>query len=164
MRTSTVFAGAASALVSLLTITGATNRVAAQPISTLQFRHVAPDKAGEFIRRETTYWSKVAKKGIDNGNLTFWGLFEKVGGTDLQNAPNFLFLNTYNNIDSGWAVWDASKVFPKIPISQMDDGAISKTTGEVYLSDKGWQQAEGVVEEKDFNYLVIYYHNTSNAD
>ncbi|MGH2566267.1 MAG: hypothetical protein ACRDE5_17240, partial [Ginsengibacter sp.] len=55
----------------------------AQGITTYQYRHVAPDKVNEFIKRETTYWSKVAQKAIDNGKMTFWALFEKVGGVDM---------------------------------------------------------------------------------
>ena len=32
-------------------------------ITTYQYRHVPGDKIEEFIKRETTYWSKVARKG-----------------------------------------------------------------------------------------------------
>ena len=58
----------------------------AQGITTYQYRQVAADKIDEFIKRETTYWSKVARKAIDKGTLTFWGLFEKVGGNDIGNS------------------------------------------------------------------------------
>ena len=62
--------------------------VKAQDITVYQYRWVAADKADEFVKRETTYWSKVAKKAEDNGKMEFWGLFEKVGGDNLQNSPN----------------------------------------------------------------------------
>ena len=55
------------------------------------------------------------------------------------------------NIDSEGSVWDASKVFPKIPMSQISDDAFSKTTGQIFLSDKGWQQAANVAAEKRFS-------------
>ena len=42
-------------------VPGSVNSVLAQDITTYQYRHVAPDKVAEFIKRETTYWSKIAK-------------------------------------------------------------------------------------------------------
>lgn len=137
----------------------------AQEITTYQYRQVAPDKTAEFIKRETTYWSKVARKAVDKGTLTFWGLFEKVGGTDLQNSPNFLFINTYKDIDGNMGdVWNASAVFPNIPMTKMEDFSFSKTTSDLFLLDKGWQQATKAMADKDFKYVAIYYHNSSNAD
>jgi len=153
-----------NAILIMAVIATFTNKVSAQDISTYQFRSVAPDKADEFIKRETTYWSKVAQKAIDNGKLTFWGLFEKVGGSDLQNSPNFLFINTYKNIDSAGSVWNPTPVFPKVPIAQMEDYSFSKNTSDLFLMDKGWEQAANVVEEKDFRYVALYYHNSSNPD
>jgi hypothetical protein len=153
-----------SALLLLAVVTTCSNKLSAQDISTHQYRYVAPDKVDEFIKRETTYWSKVAKKAIDNGKLTFWGLFEKVGGSDLQNEPNFLFINTYTNIDSAGSVWNPAAVFPKIPMAQIEDFSFSKNTCDLFLMDKGWEQASNVVEEKDFRYVAIYYHSSSNPD
>ena len=72
--------------VLLLSILGS---LAAQPVSIYQFRRVDQDKIGEFIHRETTYWSQVAQKAVDDGKLSAWILFQKVGGSDLENASNF---------------------------------------------------------------------------
>ena len=151
-------------LLLTMIIAAFTDKLAAQDISTYQYRYVPANKVDEFIKRETTYWSKVAKKAVDKGQLTFWGLFERIGGTDLQNEPNFLFINTYTNIDSGGSVWDAAAVFPKIPMAQMEDFSFSKTTSDVFAMDKNWEQAANVVENKDFRYVAIYYHNSSNPD
>ena len=60
-------------------------------IDVYQFRKVDPAKMGEFIKRETTYWSKVAENGMKKGNLQFWALLTKVGGFNLPNSPNVLF-------------------------------------------------------------------------
>ena len=67
----------------------------AQEITSYQFLQVPQDKMLEFIKRETTYWSKVAEAGVAKGNLTFWGLFVKMGGFDMQNTPNVLFINSF---------------------------------------------------------------------
>src|SRR5687767_4126016 len=94
--------------------------IIAQDITTYQYRQVSPDKTGEFIKRETTYWSKVARKAIDKGTLTFWALLQRVDGADVQNAPNFLFINTYTNVDGNMGdLWNPSTLFPKIPVSQL---------------------------------------------
>ena len=153
-----------NAIFFMSVISDFSNKLAAQDISTYQYRYVAPDKVDEFIKRETTYWSKVAKRAIDNKKLTFWGLFEKVDGADLQNAPNFLFINTYTNIDSAGAVWNAAAVFPKVPMAQMEDWSFSKNTADLFLMDKGWEQGPNINESKDFKYVAIYYHNSSDAD
>ena len=69
-------------------------------ITSYQYRRVPQDKIAEFVKRETTYWSKVAEKAAANKTMTFWALLEKVGGYDLPNSSNFLFINTFPNIDS----------------------------------------------------------------
>ena len=64
----------------------------ANAITVYQYRHVPDSKIDEFIKRETTYWSKVAKKAVDNKKMTFWALLEKVGGYDLPNCCRWLEL------------------------------------------------------------------------
>ena len=46
----------------------------------------------------------------------------------------------------------------------MEDYSFSKNTSDLFLMDKGWEQAANVVEEKDFRYVALYYHNSSNPD
>ncbi|MDH3651789.1 MAG: hypothetical protein OEQ53_19045, partial [Saprospiraceae bacterium] len=38
-------------------------------IVSIQYRHVPQDNIAEFIHRETTYWSQVAQKAVDDGKL-----------------------------------------------------------------------------------------------
>ena len=64
-------------------------------ITSYQYRHVPDDKIEEFIKRETTYWSKVAEKAVKDKTMTFWALLEKIGGYDLPNSSNYLFINTF---------------------------------------------------------------------
>jgi hypothetical protein len=135
----------------------------AQGITTYQYRQVAPDKIDEFIKRETTYWSKVARKAIDKGTLTFWGLFEKVGGYDMENSSNYLFINTYKDIDGNLGdVWNATRVFPSIPLAKMETNSISKVTSNIFFNDDGWEQSSKADPSKDFRYVVMNYHNSSN--
>lgn len=136
----------------------------AQGITTYQYRHVAPDKVNEFIKRETTYWSKVARKAIDNGKMSFWALLEKVGGTDMATASNYMFVNTFPDINADLSkVFDPSKLFPGVPMSKIETNSISTTTGDVFVMSDGWEQAANAVPAKDFNYVLINYHNSSDA-
>src|SRR6266496_5388388 len=94
-------------LLSVVLISGIQTTSIAQ-VTTYQYRHVPDDKIAEFIKRETTYWSKVAQKAVDNKKLSFWALLEKVDGYDLPNSSNYLFVNTFPNIDSSAEMWGSA--------------------------------------------------------
>lgn len=135
-------------------------------ISVYQYRHVPNENVTEFIFRETNYWSKVARKAIDNKKMSFWGLFQKVGGYDLPNSSNFLFINTFSNIDSASMseIWDPGKIFPGVPQNQIETNSISTTTSQFFLHPQNWAQDEKAMPDKDFNYVVMVYHNTNYPD
>lgn len=133
-----------------------------QGITVYQYRHVPEDKVGEFINRETNYWSKVAEKAMEKGNLTWWALLEKVGGYDLPNSSNFLFINTYNDIDNASSVWDPAAAFPGVSMDKMETGSMSTVTSNFFLRVEHWEQAASA-QPDDFQYVVLVYHNASNA-
>src|SRR5258705_12791177 len=109
-----IFAG----LLALVLISGIQITSIAQ-ITTYQYRHVPDEKIDEFIKRETTYWSKVAQKAVDNKKMSFWALLEKIGGYDLLNSSNFLFINTFPDIYAVYRgeVFNASAIFPDIQMN-----------------------------------------------
>jgi len=147
----------------MVIILGSFNSIKAQDVTTYQYRHVAPDKVAEFIKRETTYWSKIARKAIDSGKMSFWALLEKVGGTDMGTASNYLFINSFPDINADLSkVFDPSKLFPGVAISKIETNSISTTTGEVFVMDNAWVQAANAVPAKDFNYVMMNYHNSSD--
>jgi len=133
-------------------------------VSVYQYRHVPANKVEEFIKRETTYWSKVAQKAVDAKKMSFWGLFEKVGGYDLPNSSNFLFINTFSNIDSAWNgdAFDPAKLFPKVPYAQIETNSFSTVTSQIFFHVEDWAEAKGVNPAKDFNYVVMNYHLSEN--
>jgi len=131
-----------------------------QGITVYQYRHVPADKVGEFIERETTYWSKVAEKAMESGNLTFWALLQKMGGYDLPNSSNFLFVNTFNDVDAASEVWDPSAVFPNVSMDKMETNSLSTVTSTFFLRNEHWEQAADAQPE-DFQYLAMVYHNSS---
>jgi hypothetical protein len=132
-----------------------------QGITVYQYRHVPDDKISEFINRETTYWSVVAEKAMEKGNLTWWALLEKVGGYDLPNSSNFLFINTFNDIDKSGSAWDPSAAFPGVPVEKMETGSMSTVTSNFFLRTEHWEQA-AEAQPDDFQYVVLVYHNASD--
>jgi hypothetical protein len=134
---------------------------AGQGISVYQYRHVPADKVNEFIQRETTYWSKVAEKAMEKGNLTFWALLQKVNGFDLPNSSNFLFVNTFKDIDAAAEIWDPSSAFPDVSMDKMETGSLSTVTTTLFVMDQDWEQAADARPE-DFNYLIMIYHTASD--
>lgn len=133
-------------------------------ITSYQYRHVPDDKIAEFIKRETTYWTKVAQKAVDNKKMTFWALLEKVGGNDLPNSSNYLFINTYPNIDSAGDIWGTAESVAGVKMEQMETGSLSTTTSQFFLHDEDWAEVTGANPANDFNYVVMNYHNSSIPD
>ncbi len=135
-----------------------------QSITIFQYRQVPADKVAEFVYRETTYWSKVAEKAVDAKKMTLWVLLEQVGGYDLPNSPNFLFVNTMPNVDALGDIFNAAAVFPNVPMESIRTDGMSTTTSQFFLHDGGTiVEAAGTVRDQDFKYVTISYHNSSDA-
>ncbi len=135
-------------------------------ITVFQYRRVPNDKIDEFIKRETTYWAKVAQKSVDNKTMSFWGLFEKVGGYDMANTSNYLFINTYPDIDKAMNTWNTAdaEAAAGVKIGDMEDNSFTTTTSEFFLHDHDWTQAAKATPSKDFNWVSMVYHNTDYPD
>ena len=135
-----------------------------QEISVWQFRRVEQSNMQEFIERETKYWSKVAEAAIEKGNLNFWGLFVKQGGFNLPEGPNVLFINTFNDIDAAnmGELWNASALFPDVPMDKMETGSLSTTLHMIFAQPGNWVEKEGASPDDDYNYVRFIFHN-SNA-
>ncbi|MEP7111537.1 MAG: hypothetical protein ABI760_26315 [Ferruginibacter sp.] len=133
-------------------------------VTTYQYRRVPNDKIEEFLKRETSYWSKVAQKAVDDKKMTFWALLEKVGGYDLPNSSNYLFINTFPNIDSSMSIWGTAEAVGGVSMDKMETQSFATTTSQFFLHDEGWAQAAIAKPENDFNYVVMNYHNSNNPD
>ena len=133
-------------------------------ITSYQYRNVPNDKIDEFIKRETTYWTKVAQKAVDNKQMSFWALLEKVGGYDMPNSSNYLFINTFSNIDSSMGIWGDVEKVAGVPMSQMETNSFTTTTSQFFLHGEDWAQAANAKPETDFNYVVMNYHNSNAPD
>ena len=135
-------------------------------VTVYQYRHVPADKIDEFIKRETTYWSKVAQKAVDNKTMSFWAVFEKVGGYDLPNSSNYLFINTFPDIDKVGDVFsDANaEAAAGVKLAEMETNSFTTVTSQIFLHEREWAQSSKAVPAKDFNYVELVYHNTNYPD
>ena len=132
-------------------------------ITVYQYRRVPENKIDEFVKRETTYWSKVAQHAVDKKLLSFWALLEKVDGYDMTNSSNFLFINTYPNIDSVGSVWSKAESITGMKMAQIETNSIAPTTSQLFLHTQNWAQAKNA-SPNDFNYVVMIYHNSNYPD
>jgi hypothetical protein len=136
----------------------------AQSVTTHTYRFVKQSDMQEYIKRETTYWAKVADDAMKKGNLTFWALLVKQGGENMGHSPNILLINSYTNIDSIGSVWNSiSDIFPNEKMEDMETGSLSKNAANIFLRDLGnHTEIENVDPDKDFNVVHIIYHNNKD--
>ena len=137
----------------------------AQGITSHQYRRIDPANMQEYLKRETTYWSKLAEQEVKKGNLTFWAILQRVGGEDIQNAPNILIINSFNNMDTANEIWGGiEELFPDVKMEDMATWNLGKSVTTVYLRSLGnHTEPENTNMEEDFKYVHIIYHDTNDA-
>ncbi|MFK5974023.1 MAG: hypothetical protein QM485_12200 [Flavobacteriaceae bacterium] len=136
----------------------------AQTVSSHQYRKVAPEDMGEYLKRETTYWKTWAEAEVKKGNLTFWGIFQRVGGTDQENSPNILIINTFKDIDKGADWSNIAALFPDVKKEDRGTWALSKNTDKIFVRDlNNHTVGSNVDPENDFNFVKIIYHNVKRT-
>jgi len=99
-----------------------------QGVSMVQYHHVDAENRAEFIHRETTYWAEIAKAAITDKKMNNWQLWEKVGGWNMDDSPNFIFVNGFADIgaiDNLNDVWNPAKVFPEGRMKDMNTRGLS---------------------------------------
>ncbi len=133
-------------------------------VTTHQYRTVKQADMQEYLKRETTYWQKLVETEVTKGNLIFWGIFVKVGGEDLENTPNVLIINTFNDIDTGNNFWGGvADLFPDVDMDNIQTGSLSTTNSTIYISMLGNHTTAENVAENDFNFVHIIYHNSKDV-
>jgi hypothetical protein len=135
----------------------------AQRITTHQYRRVAPENMQEYLKRETTYWAKWAEKEVTKGNLTFWGILQKVGGVNQDTSPNILIINTFKNIDKGadWA--SIAAMFPDVKMEAIGTGDISTDMHNIFLNDLPNHTYAENTGPDDYKFVRIIYHDVKDT-
>ena len=148
-------------LISILMVLFIFSEIHGQVLS-LQYRAVPGEHIEDFVHRETTYWSQVAQKAIDNKQMIAWELWERVGGWDLDdNSSNFVFVNVFEDVkalDNLSEMWGAiPEVLPNMRMSDMETNSLSKVTASLYLNGVAGFGNGG-------NYAVVNYSLADDTD
>ena len=134
--------------------------VQAQFLST-QYRFVSPENTAEFIKRETTYWSEVAREAIKQGKMVKWELWQKVGGWKMDERANFVFVNIYANkedLDKQGEVWGlTTTVFPDKDVSEYETGSLSTIKHAIFY------QIQASVGDQQAQYVRVNYAKASSV-
>lgn len=138
----------------------------AQQITSYQYRTVKQADMQEYIKRETTYWSKLAESEVKKGNLTFWAVLERIDGVNLDKSSNILLINTFNDLDASNSIWGGiTDIFPNVKMEDMETSSRSTTTARIFVRGlDNHVQGEKVNREEDFNFVRIIYHNNKNVN
>ena len=138
--------------------------VNSQEVTTHEYRYVSQENMEEYLKRETTYYSKFAESEIKKGNLTYWAILEKVGGENIQNTPNVLTINSYTNMDERENMWgNIGKLFPNVKLEDMHTERLCKRTDIIYLRKINRVEVENANPDRDFKYVHLVYHNNINV-
>ena len=138
----------------------------AQGVTMHQYRRVEPQNMEEYLKRETTYWQKLAESEVTKGNLTFWAILQKVGGIDQKNGSNILIINSFNNMDTANEIWgNLQELFPDTKMEDMDTWELAENRATIYLRNLGNHvEVPNANADKDFKYVYIIYHNPKNMN
>jgi hypothetical protein len=88
----------------------------------------------------------------------------RLRGYDLPNSSNFLFINTFPDVDKTGSVFNNPEKVAGVTIDKMETGSMSTVTSQFFLHDEGWAQTKTANPAKDFNYVELVYHNSNYPD
>ncbi len=138
--------------------------VNSQEVTTHQYRRVEPENMEEYLKRETTYYSKLAESEMSKGNLTYWAILVKVGGENILNSPNILIINSFKNMDASNSIWNGVQdLFPNVKMENIETNSLSTITDFIYLRDINRVEAKNLNPENDLKYMHLIYHNIKNV-
>ena len=126
-------------------------------VAYFQYRVVPADREAEFLDKETNHWAKVAKAAIDQGKMTGWSLWRKVGVTE-DGAPNYVFVNLYESFEKA----DPSEVWTSENVKLMGvSPKLVETNSFTTVPFDYWLQLEDMVQG-DYKYALVNYAMPKN--
>lgn len=133
-----------------------------QAVTMAQYHHVDAENRAEFIHRETTYWAEVAQAAIKEGKMNSWQLWEKVGGWNMDDSPNFIFINGFvaiDNMNNLNDVWNPAKVFPKVRMKDMGTRGLSTLKHQLVFTGNAFAGSNEVAP-----FIRVNYSKASDLD
>jgi len=121
------------AVSSLLTIMTGVSR--AEKIATVTYRYVEQADVQEYIKREKEFWKPIAEKAIEEGRMSNWSVWQKIGGVQLEEEPNILIYAEFDEVSDLESYGSSSlwkKVFPKKEFSDISVRSLYRTKAHLY--------------------------------
>lgn len=102
----------------------------------MQSHYVSEENEAEFVHRETTYWSEVARRAILELRLVKWDLWKVETGIGINNEANFYIMTEFrkpSDVDRLEEIWNFKRVFPNVDFSEIDTSSLSTIVDRVFL-------------------------------
>ena len=118
-------------------------------VSTHLYLNVPYENRAEFERLEIDYWSKIAKKGIEDGKMSGWGLLRTVGFDNVTHV----IVNTFTSVEQALnssSIWDPSVI--GMDSRDINTGNLRKTIAVVNYQNEVSMNTNKPTKFTIFNY------------
>ena len=122
----------------------------AQEIASVAHRFVEREDMAEYIKREQDYWKPIAEKAIEEGRMSVWSVWQRIGGFNMDEEPNILIYAEFDKTSdlelygSGAPAW--KKVFPNKKFSDISVRDLFEAKAYLYQKPLVNMVSEGSVE------------------
>lgn len=105
----------------------------AQEIAIVTHRYVERADMAEYVKREQDYWKPIAEKAIEDGRMSAWSVWQKIGGFNLDEEPNILIYAEYEKVeDIGGRAGLWIELFPDKEFSEISVAHLFKPKALLY--------------------------------
>lgn len=124
--------------------------IEAQEIASVAHRFVEREDMAEYIKREQDYWKPIAEKAIEEGRMSVWSVWQRIGGFNMDEEPNILIYAEFDKTSdlelygSGAPAW--KKVFPDKKFSDISVRDLFEAKAYLYQKPLVNMVSEGSVE------------------
>jgi len=124
--------------------------IEAQEIASVAHRFVEREDMAEYIKREQDYWKPIAEKAIEEGRMSVWSVWQRIGGFNMDEEPNILIYAEFDKASdlelygSGAPAW--KKVFPDKKFSDISVRDLFEAKAYLYQKPLVNMVSEGSVE------------------
>lgn len=107
----------------------------AQEIASVAHRFVEREDMAQYIKREQDYWKPIAEKAIEDGRMSSWSVWQKIGGFNMDEEPNILIYAEFDKISDlelygSTPTW--KKVFPNKKFSDISVRGLFEAKAHLY--------------------------------
>jgi hypothetical protein len=142
--------------------------IEAQEIASVAHRFVEREDMAEYIKREQDYWKPIAEKAIEEGRMSVWSVWQRIGGFNMNEEPNILIYAEFDKTSdlelygSGAPAW--GKVFPDKKFSDISVRNLFEAKAYLYQKPLVNMVSAGSVEMPEIIRINFVKANETLAD